>query len=146
VGGYGDLLASHDDPLIRQVAEELGIARDRGSSLTRQLLAFARKENTQPRGINLADTLAGMQRLLERLAGEQITLTLDTGPGCVLYADPGQIEQVVINLAMNARDAMLQGGSLVISCHFDAPAERVQLRVADTGVGMDDATRDRAFE
>lgn len=146
VGGYGDLLASHQDPLIRQVAEELGIARDRGSSLTRQLLAFARKENTQPRGIDLADTLGGMERLLERLAGEQITLTLDRGPGCVIYADPGQIEQVVVNLAMNARDAMLHGGSLIISCHLDEHARRVQLRVADTGAGMDEATKQRAFE
>jgi PAS domain S-box-containing protein len=146
VGGYGDLLANHDDPLIRQVAEELGIARDRGSSLTRQLLAFARKESAQPRGMDLAESLNGMRRLLERLAGEQITLTLDTARGCVIYADPGQIEQVVLNLAMNARDAMPEGGSLVISCYLDQQVERVELRVSDTGVGMTEATRQRAFE
>lgn len=146
VGGYGDLLAWHSDPFIRETATELMAARDRGTGLTRQLLAFARKELAQPRGMDLAETLSGMDRLLHRLAGEQIRLEIDARGPAVIFADPGQIEQVVVNLVMNAKDALPDGGLLRISCRPQNDEAWVELGVEDTGCGMSEATRRRVFE
>jgi PAS domain S-box-containing protein len=153
VGGYGDLLLHHEQPLVREMASELCAARDRGTGLTRQLLAFARKELALPRGLDLAVTLRGLERLLRRLGGEQVNITVETDEPAVIYADPGQLEQVVLNLVMNARDAILRAprhvspqGMVRVSCHRDQRTDRVELRVEDTGSGMSAATQRRVFE
>jgi PAS domain S-box-containing protein len=147
------------DPLRRDIGE-ISKASERASELTRQLLAFSRQQVIQPRVIDLGEVVTAMDRLLHRLLGEDIELTLRPARdlGRVL-ADPGQIEQVVMNLAVNARDAMPDGGKLTIEmsnveldaayvgAHFGASAgSYVMLAVSDTGGGMDAATRARVFE
>jgi PAS domain S-box-containing protein len=147
------------DPL-RDDLSEVRKAGERATDLTRQLLAFSRQQVLQPRVIDLGEILTGMQGMLRRLLGEDVDLALSpaVGLGRVL-ADPGQIEQVVMNLAVNARDAMPEGGKLTIelsnveldatyvSAHFGAAAGSfVMLAVSDTGSGMDAATCARVFE
>jgi PAS domain S-box-containing protein len=147
------------DPL-RDDLVEVSKAGERATALTRQLLAFSRQQVLQPKVIDLGEILAGMQKMLRRLLGEDVDLALlpAVGLGRVL-ADPGQIEQVVMNLAVNARDAMPEGGKLTIelsnveldatyvSAHLGAvTGSFVMLAVSDTGVGMDAATRARVFE
>ncbi|HLK35448.1 MAG TPA: response regulator [Polyangiaceae bacterium] len=153
----GDL--KPDDPM-RSDIEEVRRAGQRANELTRQLLAFSRKQMLQPRVLDLNVILAGMEKMLRRLLGEAMELSLLTFTkiGKVL-ADPGQIEQVVMNLAVNARDAMPNGGKLSIetaNADLDAdyaahhhglkPGPYVMLAVTDTGTGMDAATRARIFE
>jgi len=128
--------------------------------LTSQLLAFSRRQVLQPRVLNLNSVINDSLRILRRLIGEDIEIItcLNDNPGRV-KADPGQIEQVIMNLAVNARDAMPQGGKLTIetdSAFFDEDYTRrhlsarlgryVILRVSDTGCGMDEQTRSRIFE
>jgi PAS domain S-box-containing protein len=147
------------DPLRRDLGE-IRKASERAEGLTRQLLAFSRQQVLQPRVIDLGETVAAMERMLQRLLGEDVEFTLISARdlGRVL-ADPGQIEQVVMNLAVNARDAMPDGGKLTIemsnveldatyvSAHFGSAAgSYVMLAVSDTGVGMDAGVRARVFE
>ena len=117
ISGYADLMwdaLPHDQP-IRSDLEEIQKAVTRASDLTRQLLAFARKQIIEPRVLNLNDLIGDMDKLLRRVIGEDIDLITRPEPnvGCV-KADPGQIEQVILNLAVNARDAMPNGGKLTI--------------------------------
>lgn len=145
-----------------QVADVEAIqqAAQRAASLTRQLLAFSRKEVTAPRRLDLNDVLGDLETMLRRLIGEDVDLTMVKGChlGLVLI-DPGHLQQVIMNLAVNARDAMPRGGKLTIetsSVVLDEAAARahlglaagayVVLAVSDTGVGMDAATRARIFE
>jgi two-component system, cell cycle sensor histidine kinase and response regulator CckA len=146
------------DPMRGEV-EEVRKAADRAAALTRQLLAFSRKQVLAPKVIDLNSVTINVQRLLERLLGEDIELitSLDSGLGKV-KADPGQVEQVIMNLAVNARDAMPGGGKLTIATSnaildetfiHDSkvtPGRYVLLAVSDTGVGMDAETRLRIFE
>jgi|HubBroStandDraft_4_1064222.scaffolds.fasta_scaffold28052_2 two-component system cell cycle sensor histidine kinase/response regulator CckA len=159
--GYSELLLSgmpEKDPM-RADLEEIRDAGKHASSLTGQLLAFSRKQVLSPRVINLADVVAGMDRMTRRLIGEHIelvTLTQDS-VGNVL-ADPGQMEQVLLNLIVNARDAMPRGGKLVVeTADVDidsrhavslaiAPGPCVLVAVSDSGSGMDRATLSRIFE
>lgn len=160
--GYTDLLLK-DLPVgspLRADLEQIRIAADRAARLTRQLLAFSRKQVLQPKVLDLNAVVTGMERMLQRWIGEDVDLVTVLEPqlGSV-QADPGQIEQVVMNLAINARDAMPAGGRLTIetanvdldACyaheHIDAqPGRYVMLAVSDTGVGMDAETRSHLFE
>jgi signal transduction histidine kinase len=140
--------------------EEITRATERAASLTRQLLAFSRQQVMQPRVLDLNTLLDDMRELLRRIVREDIDLSFVPGPdlGHVM-ADPTQIEQVVMNLVVNARDAMPGGGKLTLTTSrarleggegggsFNAATgDYVQLTVADTGIGMDETTRSRAFE
>lgn len=162
ITGYSDLTLRRlkpDDPLQRHVIE-IKKAGERAASLTRQLLAFSRKQVLQPRVLELNATVADMNKMLRRLIGEDIDLqtVLDPSLGQV-KADPGQIEQVLMNLVVNARDAMPEGGKLTIetaNVHLDAkhvgghvvmqPGQYVMLAVSDTGCGMDAEIQEHIFE
>jgi two-component system, cell cycle sensor histidine kinase and response regulator CckA len=140
----------------RSDVEQVEFAAQRAATLTRQLLAFSRQQVLQPQLLSLNDVVRGMERMMTRLIDEtiRIELRLDSSLGFVM-ADPGQIEQVLLNLVLNARDAMPAGGVLTIetgndtngTTTADLPHEpRAMLRVVDTGTGMDDETQTRIFE
>jgi PAS domain S-box-containing protein len=162
ITGYSDLLLQstpRDDP-NRALLEEISKAGARSASLTRQLLAFSRKQVLAPRVLDLNDVVRDTERMLRRVIGEDIhwTATLHPQLGSV-KADPGQLEQVLLNLAVNARDAMPQGGKLTIETsnvvlgedyarsHADVrPGRYVMLAVTDTGIGMTEEVKRRLFE
>jgi two-component system, cell cycle sensor histidine kinase and response regulator CckA len=143
-----------------EYAEEIEKAGQRAVSLTRQLLAFSRQQVLEPVILNLNTLVSDMEKMLPRLIGEDIQLDLILDPGIgQVKADPGQIEQVVMNLAVNARDAMPDGGKLTIqtaNAEFDAafarehpgsiPGQYVMLAVTDTGTGMDPEIQAQIFE
>ena len=162
IGGRGHLGLAKlkaDDPLRRDF-ELIQKTADRAARLTRQLLAFSRKQLLQPRVVDPNDLVQDSANLLKRLIGEEIELVFvpaaDVGR---VHVDPGQLEQVIVNLAVNARDAMPRGGRLTIetsNAELDAgyaaqhvgvvPGQFVMLEVSDTGVGMDGPTQARIFE
>jgi two-component system, cell cycle sensor histidine kinase and response regulator CckA len=162
INGYAQLVLEKlkpDDPLRKHV-DEIKKAGDRASTLTRQLLAFSRRQILMPQVVDLNAVVAGMHGMLSRLIGENIELTVIAGPelGSV-KVDPGQIEQVILNLAVNARDAMPQGGQLVLETqnvdldesytrnHAQMkPGRHVLLAVSDTGGGMDIEVQKHIFE
>lgn len=144
VAGYGTLLSDASDSDSREIGSELLAMQERGATLVRQLLAFARKDVSKPRAMDVTRILIEMVTLLERLLGEQVTLDLHVRAACPIMADPGKIEQVILNLAVNAKDAMPKGGDLHILC--DADDEVVTLTVADTGMGMSQETLSQIFE
>jgi len=142
----------------RSDVREILAAAARASTLTRQLLTFSRRQRLQPRVVDLAEVVRGMEGMLRRVLGEAVQLEVEArAPGTVV-ADPGQLELAVLNLAVNARDAMPAGGRLVLSVDEvllpdgpDAgsalpPGPLSVLAVRDTGVGMDEATQGRIFE
>jgi PAS domain S-box-containing protein len=140
--------------------EEIRRAAERAAALTRQLLIFSRREVVQPELLDLRQVVQELENLLHRALGERVELQTRFGDGlATVEADPGQIEQVLVNLAVNARDAMPDGGRLVIEVdnaeldeeyvymHPDTePGPYVRLKVSDTGIGMDAETIRRAFE
>jgi signal transduction histidine kinase/CheY-like chemotaxis protein len=143
------------DRHTRTAVEEVQAAADRGANLVRQLLAFSRRQRLAPRVIDLNRLVTDMDRLLTRLVGETVEVQMKLIPGgAPVKADASQLEQVLVNLVTNARDAMPRGGTLTISTmlvdaegdHRLAAGRYVVLSVADTGVGMDDETRRLAFE
>ena len=148
------------DAEARSDAEGINESVDRATGLTRQLLAFSRKQLLQPSVIELNDVVGDMERMLRRLIGEDIELRKRTSPDLGrVRADRSQIEQVILNLAVNARDAMPDGGTLLIETHnveLDAdyqrghpqvaPGSYVLLAISDTGSGMDEATQAQIFE
>jgi two-component system cell cycle sensor histidine kinase/response regulator CckA len=150
---------SEGDPLLADL-QHIQEAGKRAAALTRQLLAFSRKQILTPGVLNLSTLVAEIQGMLQRLIGEDIGLVVVPGKEVGnVRADRGQIEQVIMNLAINARDAMTNGGLLTIETRdvvldeaFAAehpsvqPGPHVMLAIGDTGVGMDDATRARIFE
>jgi two-component system cell cycle sensor histidine kinase/response regulator CckA len=162
INGYSGLILAAlrpHDPLYLP-AEAIKKAGERAASLTKQLLAFSRRQVIEPRPLNLNTIVNDAERMLRRLIGEDITLTtvLDPLSGWIM-ADPDQIHQVIINLVVNARDAMPDGGELTIttrnvdidgsfaSLHSDAvPGRYVLMTVRDTGIGMDEKTLQNAFE
>jgi PAS domain S-box-containing protein len=145
---------------LRRNAEGIREASQQAAALTRQLLAFSRKQVLTPKMVDLNSVVAGMQTMLQRLLGETIHLvTVPSADVGLVRADPGQVEQVIMNLAVNARDAMPDGGRLTLETghleldetaareHSEAvPGEYVMLAVSDTGCGMDESTRTRLFE
>ena len=144
----------------REDLEEVRKAAVQAATLTRQLLAFSRQQVLQPRVLDLNDVLGGAEKILRRLIGEDVALTTVLGSALgAVKADQGQIEQVIMNLVVNARDAMPDGGRLTIATsavHLDAdyaddhppvvPGDYVLLTISDTGVGMDATTQRRIFE
>src|SRR2546425_4585021 len=160
--GYSELLLKSlpTDAPLRDHVEQVKEAGERASLLTKQLLAFSRKQVLQPKVLDLNAVLTNMDRMLQRLIGEDIALVAVPAPGLWrVYADPSQIEQVMMNLAVNARDAMPNGGKLTIetaNVDLDAAYVRqhpgskagphVMLAVSDTGCGMDAETQARIFE
>ena len=159
--GYTYVLQSSlpNDETMKEAAEQVMNAADKASSLTRQLLAFSKRQVLQAEVINLNDILSGMEKMLPRVIGEDVEIrTVRTPHIKRVKADPGQIEQVIMNLVVNARDAMPEGGKLTIETtdvHFDVrdaamhnvrPGDYVLLAVSDTGIGMDAETRARIFE
>src|SRR5260370_13490042 len=132
---------------------------ERAAALTRELLAFARRQVLQPRAVDLNDVAGGLVSFLDKVIGKDIEFKFLNAPLDSVKADPTQIEQVVMNICLNARDAMPQGGRLVIEtemvelddayCHFYpyvVPGRYAVVSVSDTGIGMDAETRDRIFE
>src|SRR6266478_2549675 len=162
ISGYSEFLLERlgPDPTLRGPAKEIASAAERATSLTRQLLAFSRKQMLTPKVIDLNAVVTENLKMLTRLIGEDIDLVmipgLELGP---VKADPGQIEQVILNLAVNARDAMPQGGRLTIETsnvtldesyarlHAPVqPGDYTMLVITDTGMGMDTETQSRIFE
>ena len=160
--GYGELVLEklHQGDPLRQDVEQIVRAGKRSQELTRQLLAFSRKQPLQPEIIDINALLISLEKMLRRLIGADIDLKFSLSHDALrIKADPGQIEQVIINLAVNARDAMPHGGKLIIETvcaelddlyaqnHVGAVAgEYVLIAVSDTGCGMDKETLSKAFE
>jgi signal transduction histidine kinase/CheY-like chemotaxis protein len=162
VTGYSELALrslSADDPL-RPKIEVIKSAGERATGLTRQLLAFSRKQMLQPKVLDLNSVISGIAQMLPRVIGEHIDLSFSPGdPLGQIKADPSQIEQVLLNLAVNARDAMPECGRLTIetrNVHLTGkfgrsdltvePGHYVMMAVSDTGTGMDDETQSHIFE
>ena len=162
IHGYSELILTSldENSRLRQDVREIIHASERASSLTRQLLAFSRKQILQPKVLDLNAHVSNMDKMLRRMIGENIELmTLLAKDLGRTKADPGQIEQVILNLAVNARDAMLNGGKLTIetaNIEFDenyarshigvTPGHYVMLSVSDTGVGIAREVKERIFE
>ena len=161
IQGYADLLADRLSPgdSLRRSAEQIQTAAQRATSLTKQLLAFSRKQMLAPTVLNINTVVTDMEKILRRLIGEHIDLNVSSAPDLWLVkADRSQIEQVIMNLAINARDAMPDGGRLTIeSANVDlesvenrpgalTPRKYVMLAVTDNGSGMDAQTQAHIFE
>jgi signal transduction histidine kinase len=144
--GYADfLITSLTDPKQRHYAEEIQSAGERAAALTHQLLAFSRRQVLRTRVIDLNECVRELETMLRRLIGEGVHVALELEPHLrPVEADPGQMGQVLLNLAVNARDAMTGQGTLTIATRNDG--NDVVLEVADNGAGMDDETRARLFE
>ena len=160
--GYNESL-DFDEVLgdsAREAVQQIRLATERATMLTRQLLAFSRRQVLQPQVLDLRGVTQQLAPMLRRLLGEDIVLTTEWGEApAVVRADPGQIEQVLMNLAVNARDAMPTGGRLTIEIGsaelgadfvadhpYVVPGRYVELVVSDTGTGMSADTRARIFE
>ena len=162
INGYSALVLErlHSSDPIRGPITEIRRAGDSAASLTRQLLAFSRQQVLAPRVLDLNSLVTDVEKMLRRLLGEDIDLAIVRDPALGrVKADPGQIEQILMNLAVNARDAMPEGGKLVIetanielddthaSIHpVAAPGRYAMLTFIDTGIGMDAKTQSRIFE
>jgi nitrogen-specific signal transduction histidine kinase/CheY-like chemotaxis protein len=162
ISGFSEIILMKDSTSeeTRKYIAEIVRSTERAASLTHQLLAFSRKQVMQPRLLDLNKLIADVNRMLRRLIGEDIELVTSTEPGLwTVKADPIQIEQVLINLAVNSRDAMPGGGKIHIETRNEllakeqcalspdvAPGRYVMFSVRDTGQGMDEETRRRLFE
>ena len=162
ISGYSEFLLERlgPEPALRGPAKEISTAAERATSLTRQLLAFSRKQMLTPKVLDLNAVVTENLKMLTRLIGEDIDLVMIPGSELgAVKADPGQVEQVILNLAVNARDAMPHGGKLTIETanvtldeayarmHSPVqPGDYTMLAITDTGVGMDGETQSRIFE
>jgi two-component system cell cycle sensor histidine kinase/response regulator CckA len=162
ISGYSNLILDEmaQGEKYREEIQEISDAGQRAAALTRQLLAFSRKQVLRPEVLDLNQVVSGMDKMMRRLIGEDVDLvTRLTTPLGLVTCDPGQIEQIIMNLVVNARDAMPQGGKLTIetgNVELDEEYARghtgarsgphVMIAITDTGTGMDAATRARIFE
>ncbi len=163
ITGYAHSLLERDHPAedeVRRSAERIGSAAARAAALTRQLLAFGRRQMLEPRVLNLNFVIADMDKIMRRLVTENIEIVTKLGANLgSVKADPAQIEQVILNLVINARDAMPEGGVLTVeTANFELDrgyadehstvrrGPYVMLAVSDTGMGMDADTQARIFE
>jgi PAS domain S-box-containing protein len=160
VTACSELLRNRVDASGAEYIDNIGEAAKRGAALTRQLLAFGRRQSTQTQLLDINDRLKDISKLLRPLMGDDVDIVLvPRSANAIVEADPGQLDQIIINLAVNARDAMPQGGKLIVETalyDFDesfvrehpaiAVGRYVMLAVSDNGVGMDEATRARVFE
>jgi signal transduction histidine kinase len=159
IGQADRIAAATPDERLRGMARLARRAAERGADLTRQLLAFSRRQVLQPRSLDMAHVLPPLRELIARTIGETIAVTAEAAPGLwMVRADPAQFESAILNLAINARDAMPEGGSLRLraaNLPLSAPQARelrlepgnyVALQVTDTGHGMDGTTLAHAFE
>jgi signal transduction histidine kinase/CheY-like chemotaxis protein len=160
--GYNEMLRDHlsSDPMGSDYVAEVRRASERACALTNQLLAFGRRQLSVPRLVDLNDLVRNIDKMLRRIIGEDIRLDIKLSPLVPkIEVDPGQIDQMIMNLAVNSRDAMPAGGQLVIeTAHIElnekyaashvtpAPGSYALLTVSDTGTGMDAATRAHIFE
>ena len=161
ISSYTDLVLEDmapNDP-SREALEQIRQAADGATGLTRQLLTFSRQQVVAPRQLNLDDVVRGAEQMLKRLIGEDIELVKRLGGAATVKIDPGHLEQIIMNLAVNARDAMPSGGQLSLETGtvevdlatarkhgLDRPGRFARLVVTDTGIGMDERTRARLFE
>jgi len=160
IAGYSELLRSQvpaSSPQ-RRFADEIMYAGERAAGLTRQLLSFSRAQSAQPKVVDLNALIAGMEPMLRRLLGDDVELIVLPGPSGRIRVDSSQMQQAILNLATNAREAMSNGGRLVIeTAHVEVdestakkagvkPGPYILLAVSDTGIGMDAETRTRLFE
>ncbi len=160
--GHSDFILMEENlpPQTRDDVEQIIKAAQRARSLTRQLLAFSRKQVLQPKLMSINEYIGDMEKMLQRLIGEDVRLItrLSSEEG-IVKADPGQIEQVILNLSVNARDAMPKGGKLIIetanvSLDYEytehhpelKPGDYIMISVSDTGVGIDKKTQERIYE
>jgi PAS domain S-box-containing protein len=148
------------DAGLTKLLTQIHMAAERSGQITRQLLAYSRKQVIAPRPVNLNDLIADSQKMLSRLISEDIALSFHPGPDLwTVKLDPSQLDQLLMNLCVNARDAMPNGGSLLLETvnvridaasalqHLDSrPGDYVQLTVSDTGMGMDRETQQHIFE
>ncbi len=162
ISGYSQMLLPglSEKSAERGTVEQILKASQRAAELTRQLLSFSRQKVVQPKTIDLNSVVVGMSTMLRRIIGEHIDLSIEAGRNVgFVHADPGQIDQVIMNLVVNARDAMADGGKLLIETRdveldesyadkllIVRPGHYVMLAVTDTGTGMDDRTRELAFD
>ena len=162
ITGYSEMLMAHFGPQdpMRDLLAEIHQAGERAGALTRQLLAFSRKQVLEPKVLDLNAEVADTEKMLRRLIGEDIILTTKLDPTLApVKVDPGQMQQVLMNLAVNARDALPQGGRLTVETGnvtldeayarthpYVRPGAYSMLAVSDTGTGMDEATKARVFE
>jgi signal transduction histidine kinase len=148
VMGYADLLRSElTEPRLVEFVDQIVVSAERSAELTKQLLAFSRRQVLAPKSVDVGDTLSRMRRMLESLLSEKVELVLELRARERMYCDPGQLEQVILNLAINARDAMSSGGRLTLATRDVVPgspelppelagAAFVALDVSDTGAGI----------
>jgi PAS domain S-box-containing protein len=162
ITGFSELLKERTDLDLTAVhnIEQIHLAGKKAASLTQQLLAFSRKQIIQPRIFDLNEVVSKLSSMLRRLIGDDIELAIHfSGADARVYVDPSQIDQVIMNLAVNARDAMPNGGKLIIetdTCELDdayaikhrpvRPGRYVRLTISDTGCGMNDETMSHLFE
>lgn len=161
ISGQAELLLTElpADSAMRDHAEAIMGSSRRAADLTAQLLAFSRRQVARPQALDLVQVVQGVDLVLKRLVGEEVELITDLQPVGPIQADPGQVEQILLNLCTNARDAMPEGGRITIATEMrhlseDAARRRVDaepgdyavLVVTDTGHGMDEETRQRVFE
>jgi PAS domain S-box-containing protein len=161
IRGYTDMILSDlgpEDPLVSQLREVM-LAADRATALTRQLLAFSCRQVMRPHVLNLNELINNIERMLRRILVETIELRKDLAPSWPVKVDPGQIEQIIVNLVVNARDAMPKGGVLTIgTANADLSGREIQtsadlkpgryvcLSVSDNGTGIPPEIKDRLFE
>ena len=156
IAGYAEALLNDSEaaPSMKDDLMQISRAAEQAAALTRQLLAFSRRQVLKPEVLDLNSSLAALEKMLRRLIGEDIVLTVTpSSRPALIKVDPGQIEQVILNLVVNARDAIESGGRISVECSHvelsEPGRERqscVMLSVRDTGLGMDEATRARIFE